>query len=415
VVEVSEDFSFRSDRVPDPDRLFFDLTNTRPRLGTRGVHTVTINDDRLKQIRVAQTTPGKTRVVFDLAADVEVTASHLPSPHRLIVELKPKVTRPAAEVTISSTGAQKISAPASVIVEPPLPQVTAADLEIPQRNTAARIAEPARQTPPALTTTASKLPANPPALATNPALEPAPNPATTKPEVALNPPPSPPPTKVAVAKRTVVLPTPKPAKLPKTSDSSLTRVLGLKIGRIVIDPGHGGHDTGTIGENGLTEKDLVLDVAKRLAELVETRLNSEVVLTRTDDTFIPLEARTAMANEAKADLFLSIHANSSPVRTSSGVETFYLNFTTDRTALEVAARENASSQMSVHELSDVVQKIALRDKVDESREFALRVQRALYTASVKANSKTRDRGVKKAPFVVLIGARMSAIRGTKPT
>jgi len=218
-----------------------------------------------------------------------------------------------------------------------------------------------------------------------------------------------PPVKVAVSKRPVALPVPRPAKLPKAGEGSLTRVLGLKVGRIVLDAGHGGHDTGTIGPGGLSEKDLVLDVSKRLGLLIESRLGSEVIFTRNDDTFIPLEQRTQIANQQKADLFLSIHANSSPVRTSSGVETYYLNFTTDHAALEVAARENASSQMSVHELRDVVQKIALREKVDESREFAARVQRSLYTAAAKTNNRARDRGVKKAPFVVLIGARMPSV------
>ena len=150
----------------------------------------------------------------------------------------------------------------------------------------------------------------------------------------------------------------------------MIRVLGLKVGRIVLDPGHGGHDTGTVGPEGLREKDLVLDVAKRLGALIEERMGSEVIYTRSDDTFIPLERRTEIANEAKADLFLSIHANSSPLRTAAGVETYYLNFTTSKAALDLAARENAGSQKSVYELQDLLEKIALKDKVEESREFA---------------------------------------------
>jgi N-acetylmuramoyl-L-alanine amidase len=189
----------------------------------------------------------------------------------------------------------------------------------------------------------------------------------------------------------------------------MTRVLGLKIGRIVLDAGHGGHDTGTYGPAGLLEKDLVLDVTKRLGALIESRMGSEVVYTRSDDTFIPLETRTQIANQHKADLFLSIHANSSPARNSSGVETYYLNFATSQSAMEVAARENASSQKTVYELKDLLQKIALQDKVEESREFAARIQQHLYTASVRANGRTKNRGVKKAPFVVLIGASMPSV------
>jgi len=190
---------------------------------------------------------------------------------------------------------------------------------------------------------------------------------------------------------------------------SLTRALGLKIGKIVIDAGHGGHDTGTIGPNGLEEKDLVLDVAKRLGRLLEVRLGAEVIYTRRDDTFIPLETRTAIANRERADLFISIHANSSRDEDARGVETYYLNFTSSPDALEVAARENAVSEKSIHELQDLVKKIALKEKIDESREFASDVQDSLYGGLASNNAGIRNRGVKKAPFIVLIGANMPSI------
>jgi N-acetylmuramoyl-L-alanine amidase len=194
-----------------------------------------------------------------------------------------------------------------------------------------------------------------------------------------------------------------------SGDRSLIRALGLKIGRIVIDPGHGGHDTGTIGPNGLEEKDLVLEVARRLGKLLEARLGAEVVYTRKDDTFIPLETRTAIANQENADLFVSIHANSSHDPDARGVETYYLNFTSNTDALEVAARENAVSDKSIHELQDLVKKIALKEKIEESREFATEVQRSLHSGLAVKNPGIRDRGVKKAPFVVLIGANMPSI------
>jgi len=190
---------------------------------------------------------------------------------------------------------------------------------------------------------------------------------------------------------------------------SLTRVLGLKIGKVVIDPGHGGHDAGSTGATGLVEKDVTLDVARRLATLLETSLGSEVILTRSEDVYVSPEQRTAIANRHHADLFISIHANSSTLRTASGVETYYLNFTTSAEALEVAARENASSERSVSDLGDLVKKIALKDKLDESREFAGKVQQTLYAGSVKAGSRTKDRGVRKAPFIVLIGAGMPSV------
>jgi N-acetylmuramoyl-L-alanine amidase len=139
-------------------------------------------------------------------------------------------------------------------------------------------------------------------------------------------------------------------------------------------------------------------------------MGSEVIFTRTDDTFIPLERRTEIANEAKADLFLSIHANSSPLRNAAGVETYYLNFTTSHSALDLASRENSGSQLSIYELQGLLEKIALKDKVEESREFATRVQTALYTLAAKStDARSKDRGVKKAPFVVLIGASMPSV------
>jgi N-acetylmuramoyl-L-alanine amidase len=445
VIEVSDDFRYKTDRIPNPNRVYFDLTGTRPKLGTRGQHTIAVNDPLLKQIRLAETQPGTTRVVLDLAADVESSASQLANPSRLVVELRPLT--PKTSVAMSTTGGQVItpSAPPAALpsasIRPnDLPGITPDDLKIPEKSSKTEAPRPietakveASKSVETATISAARSPitsvskpiserervetASPKSL---PEIAPAKTPAAPRPSVELaksvpdlpkpqpvDPPVAPPSAKVVVERKPAVLPTPKPAKLPK--DASLTRVLGLKVGRIVLDPGHGGNDTGTIGPGGLMEKDLVLDVTKRLGELIESRLGSEVVYTRSDDTFIPLEERTRIANQEKADLFLSIHANSSPARLSSGVETYYLNFTTDRSALEVAARENASSQMSVHELRDVVQKIALRDKVDESREFAARVQRSLYAASVKTNNKARDRGVKKAPFVVLIGAKMPSV------
>jgi N-acetylmuramoyl-L-alanine amidase len=190
---------------------------------------------------------------------------------------------------------------------------------------------------------------------------------------------------------------------------SLIRALGLKIGRIVIDPGHGGHDTGTIGPHGLEEKDLVLEVGRRLGKMLETRLGAEVVYTRKDDTFVPLETRTAIANQERADLFISIHANSSRDPGARGVETYYLNFTSSPEALEVAARENAVSEKSIYELQDLVKKIALKDKIEESREFAGDVQQSLHSGLALKSPAIRNRGVKKAPFIVLIGANMPSI------
>jgi len=183
----------------------------------------------------------------------------------------------------------------------------------------------------------------------------------------------------------------------------------LKIGRIVIDPGHGGHDTGTIGPTGLMEKDLCLDVALRLGKIIEQRLpGADVIYTRSDDTFVPLEERTSIANQAKADLFISIHANSSRDSDARGIETYYLNLKGSAEAMEVASRENATAQEGVHDLENLVKKIAQTEKIDESKEFAQDIQDSLSRRMQK--SKTiKNRGVRKAPFVVLIGADMPSI------
>lgn len=213
----------------------------------------------------------------------------------------------------------------------------------------------------------------------------------------------------AVSAEAAAAETARPALRTSTGSVSLTRALGLKINRVVIDPGHGGHDQGTEGVHGLLEKDLVLDVSKRVGKLIEDQLGAEVVYTRSDDTFVPLERRTAIANEKKADLFLSVHANSSAYPTISGVETYYLNVTDSKAALDIAARENATAQQSISELGDIIKKIAAHDKAEESREFAAKVQASLYAFSAKNVTGEMNRGVKVAPFVVLIGAHMPSV------
>jgi len=201
----------------------------------------------------------------------------------------------------------------------------------------------------------------------------------------------------------------KAASLSSAGMNSLIRTLGLKINRVVIDAGHGGHDQGTEGPKGLLEKDLVLDVALRVGKLVQDGLGAEVIYTRSDDTFVPLEGRTALANEKKADLFLSIHANSSPYPNISGVETYYLNINGSKDAMAVASRENGPTQNSIFDLQDLVRKIALHDKSEESHEFARRIEASMFAFNEKNFPGTKDRGVKTAPFIVLIGANMPSV------
>jgi N-acetylmuramoyl-L-alanine amidase len=199
-----------------------------------------------------------------------------------------------------------------------------------------------------------------------------------------------------------------PAALSRGGDYSIARQLGLGVARVVIDPGHGGHDPGA-QSNGVTEAELVLDIALRLERLLKVQPGIDVVLTRRTDEFIPLEERTAIANREGADLFLSIHANASKRTAARGIETYFLNFATDPKAEAVAARENASSGRTMGKLTDLVRTITLNNKVLESRELATIVQTSMVRRLRQQNKALRDLGVKQAPFVVLIGAEMPSV------
>jgi N-acetylmuramoyl-L-alanine amidase len=211
-----------------------------------------------------------------------------------------------------------------------------------------------------------------------------------------------PPARVAKAEAA-----PAMAALPLTG-VSIARQLGLGVSRIVIDAGHGGHDPGAKGK-GVTEAELVLDVALRVEKLLSAIPGVEVILTRRDDAFIPLQERTAIANREGADLFLSIHANASPNAQARGIETYFLNFANNLSAAAVAARENAASGQAMAALPDFVKAIALNNKLDESRDFATQVQRSMMDKLRGTNKTVRDLGVKQAPFVVLIGAAMPSV------
>ena len=189
---------------------------------------------------------------------------------------------------------------------------------------------------------------------------------------------------------------------------SLSRQLGLGISRVVIDPGHGGHDPGA-QVSGLEEAELVMDIALRLEKLLLTEPGVDVVLTRRIDTYVPLEERTAIANRSQADLFLSIHANASANTSARGIETYFLNFAPNPEAEALAARENAGSLRTMGSLPDIVRAIALNNKIDESRDFAAMVQASMYDRLRKVNQGARDLGVKQAPFMVLIGATMPSV------
>lgn len=347
-IEMDNETTYHAERLDGPARVFFDLHETGSVAALRD-QTFQFEDDLVREIRLGRHPQHTTRVVMDMEGADDYSVFTLYDPFRLVVDFK---------------GAAPPSAPAALEVPPAAPERT----------------PPAP--PPAPQTVATAGTPPPPAPAADlETLPTRPNPPLVAPE------------------------------LPSANANgkfSLARQLGLGISRIVIDAGHGGHDPGTLA-NGLRESELVLDVARRLAAILRKQTDIEVVLTRDTDVFIELEERTAIANREGADLFLSIHANSARNLKARGVETYFLNFATNPEAEAVAARENATSSRRMHQLPDIVRAIALNNKINESRDFADAIQRAMVQGLAARNRPIVDRGVRQAPFVVLIGAEMPSV------
>ena len=384
ILQTTGPFEFRSDRAKDPDRLYIDILHSRPWIAKRRIASREIGDKLIHRVRIAETSPGTTRIVFDLADQADFKITKLDAPDRMVIEFRPinklvHLTYPSVSPVPRRPFVYPPVSRGQQIVMPGVPPAAPFSLEYATFSF----------TDPISALTAS--------LPVKPAVQPRGFSTRVMPAAR----------SALTAKASVAAPS--EALASENASRSLTRALGLKVNRIVIDAGHGGHDDGTIGPNGVLEKDVVLDVALRLSKLVQERLGSEVILTRSDDTFIPLHERTAIANGHKADLFLSIHANSSPAPEVAGTETFFLNFTNSPDALNVAARENAGSDKTVGELKDLIQTITLNDKIEESHTFADDIQTAIQAQAARSNTAARNRGVKRAPFVVLIGASMPSV------
>ena len=377
ILDLEDSVQYTSGRIVNPDRIYFDLHAARltPAMAHANIQAT---GGLLTKIRVAQNHSSVVRVVLDVDGVKDYSASLTKKPTRLIIELYASAHQGKSDAVETAKTEKNQKDDDS--------KVTAANLT-------SGTVKPAAASKKASADDSSEV--------VDSSLVPAPKiPEPSKGSLVNPKTPKKPDLVQPVA---VPLPT-------RDGQSTLTRALGLKINRIVIDAGHGGHDTGTIGPTGLMEKDLCLDVALRLGKLIEQKLpGADVVYTRSDDTFIPLEERTRIANEAKADLFVSIHANSSPDHAARGIETYYLNMKGSPEAMAVAARENASSDQGIHNLEDIVMKIARTEKIDESKELAEDVQDSLAKRVQKAAKPVRDRGVRKAPFVVLIGADMPSI------
>jgi N-acetylmuramoyl-L-alanine amidase len=349
-IELSEEVAFTGERVANPDRIFFDFTNSAI-AGSVAERARTVKSPLIKAVRLGSPASGVTRVVLELTGAPRFSSFPLYGPFRLVIDVEAEAPPAGAP---PSTPAVAPTAGAGVVATAPPP--------------------PRTQTPP-----------QDPPVVEKPAAAVASSAATV---------PHPPP--------------PVPPSSTRSGDYSLARQLGLRVARVVIDPGHGGHDPGAQA-NGVTEAELVLDVALRLEKLLQQVPGLEVVLTRRTNEFVPLEERTAIANRENADLFLSIHANAHKQSGVRGIETYFLNFASNPEAEAVAARENATSLQTMGTLPAIVKAIALNNKLAESKEFATLLQSQLVRRMRTQSAATRDHGVKQAPFVVLIGAQMPSV------
>ena len=192
-----------------------------------------------------------------------------------------------------------------------------------------------------------------------------------------------------------------------TAKEKTSPTVGIR--KVVLDPGHGGKDPGAIGVGGIAEKDIVLSIAKKLAKKLQKEMGIHVVLTRKDDSFIPLEDRTAIANAENADLFVSLHMNASPNADARGIETYYLDKTTDEAAMRLAARENATSRKNVSDLQFILSDMMQSMKLEDSISLAYRLQSSMVSSLTTKMGEVSDLGVKKALFYVLVGARMPSV------
>ena len=386
-IELDAEAPFHEERIQDPARVFVDLPGTRavPALVDQTLRFEG-DADIVRQVRIGRHPNNTTRIVLDAAGVTSYSVYPLYSPYRLVIDC---VRVPAATAMADKVLARVPPAPATLpLTTPPvikplasraLPTIWVRSLPSMSPRATVMLAAAAATAP---VEAVEKAPAERGPIEKAPVAAPAPRASA---EVAT----------MAPARNT-------------TGGLSMARQLGLGVSRIVIDAGHGGHDPGAKGK-GVNESELVLDVALRLEKLLQKVPGVEVILTRRTDEFIPLPERTAIANREGADLFLSIHANASVNGQAHGIETYFLNFANNQSAAAVAARENAASTQAMGGLPDFVKAIALNNKLDESRDFALHVQRAMVERQKSANKLLKDLGVKQAPFVVLIGANMPSV------
>ena len=364
---LDREVSYHEESLTGPARVFFDLRNVEAAPDLKDA-VLRYPSEILRQIRIGRH-PHATRVVLDFEQVGRHSVYTLYNPFRIVIDAEAPATAAApaaraAKTTGKPVVAKNASAP-SAGATPPAPPPMAKPVAV---------AEP---------------PVVPSVI---PAVEGAADEVNAEKTVD----------------KPVALSAPIAPRGNATGGFSIARQLGLGIARIVIDPGHGGHDPGA-QVRGLDEADLTLDIALRLEALLKKEPGLEVVLTRRTNVYLSLEERTEIANREGADLFLSVHANTSRNVSASGVETYFLSFAGSPEAEAVAARENSSHVGEMNKLPDLIRAITLNNKLDESRDFAGMVQEALVTRLRRSNASLTNRGVKKAPFVVLIGAEMPSV------
>jgi N-acetylmuramoyl-L-alanine amidase len=408
-VELDREVSFSQERIGGPARLFFDIKGSRT-VQSLVDATFRYNSDVVRHIRFGRHPNRTTRIVLDFENVSTYSVFTLYNPFRIVIDAE-RTDRARVERPVPAAAFAPAPPPAPA---PPLParqfvanSMRRAPAVFPTRVTMIARPPPAPTPSPIPVTRTVPVPPRLPvtrsrtyaavAVVAPVARESTELPSSVVEQVVENVP----------SDKAVMAGKPIAPSANSSGKFSVARQLGLGVSRIVIDAGHGGHDPGATA-HGVSEAELVLDIALRLERLLSEQ-GMDVVLTRRKNEYISLDERTEIANRESADLFLSIHANASGNAAARGVETYFLNFALNPQAEAVAARENAASGMTMNSLPNIVRAITLNNKLNESRDFAASIQRALVKGMRPGNKALRDLGVKQAPFVVLIGASMPSV------
>ena len=387
-IELDGEVGYRVERLAGPDRLYFDLLSTSVDTSLLNTAFAFEDGDVIRKIRLGRHPENTTRVVLDLNDVESYDVYALYNPYRLVVDttrtpvLHVQRTTASRRATGFGHGDTKLA---------PLPSAESSL----RMQSARQDIGTGRLSAPSV-----PIPDDPPQSSGHSLMEHG-REAT---RVVVHGFELPAVDAVAPEDRYDIL---SDAVAPEGSNGpthSLARQLGLKVASVVVDPGHGGYDPGA-QKGGLDESRLVLDVALRLERMLKAE-GVDIVLTRRDDVYVSLRGRAKIANQTNADLFLSIHVNAAPDPKIRGIETYYLGFTDDPAAQTLAVRENAATSDGMHDLDDLVRTIATHDKVNESQVFAGLVQRRLIFDVGGVYPTVQDLGVKRAPFMVLLGAEM---------